>query len=928
MKAKTLLLRLLALTLPALNCPVGFSLPDLDCRSVFSGSLREAQARAIQKVSAVEKYRPRFIDLMAEARLAKRWDLGKKSPARVLSAILPKGVSFVGHRLRESQAPNVVKFPAHGESLIVRANYSYKSEKLKTNVTVSKAGLIGNLESENNWLVGPSVEAGILFLHGGGTKSTGGHVAESIANHFHKYNIAVISPDLPWHGEGPRTFMGTLDDEIKALSALTKKYVHPSVPLFVWGHSWGGSIAHRIMQMSDKEADFFHSNLKGLIITSPAVDPAPGEALSEKKKEYIKRRKKAMELEDQVAPREKDLFKQMLADGKTSPVGEFFSTLTIAQLDDQIPLHKGAEYLPTLMIVGVGDQLVFLGFEDLFRKYYDQLSNVSAHYLTKLPLFIANGRKEEIVGHLLSDYVFGEKSETPVNFELAFQFMKKHAIVQKPEDGSANQNINYKQLLRLDLLDILQLYANDLAFREWVESAEIMQNMKTHSYQKVKNELEGKQERFKEETAKFMPRQVFAGILNDITRKYRSIPPAGSLIFKSLDLSRLKEDIRPYKKFFSRDLGIVRLFEGFEKNQDIESALRLLNKLLKHPLLKPSSKKQIEAFSREILKLDGPESIKSMLEKYPYFSKESLGPLLSSAKEIRQLQQRIWETYIPTVEDYEKADYLKLSAGEIRQRREWIEENIKEREKVNERIGLVSREISILKKKLNQNLDQLARFNKKIRIIFEEAAVIPPPSLKAEHEKSWEAFDELHVLSEKMADVLEDAAYKSLSTGEFTFSNMEKQLSPHQELIDKFSKEYDQYVENRARFRQQLISAMQNGDLTDEAEAVANAIYGQVGLYSETEALSIQLAEKESERIGLKEHKARLVGEYNRWIPFEELSVMHSISVKEILNRINFNSSDWKQNKADYLEQNKALLQDILKAWKSLGSHILPEPPK
>ncbi|MBC6415263.1 MAG: alpha/beta fold hydrolase [Bdellovibrionales bacterium] len=489
---------------------------------------------------------PKFLNVLEEYELTRKW-LGLPVDLGIFKEIVPNGVTFISHSLYESASKSAVKFDARdgGHATIMRAEYKIKVEEnektVKTNVTFSNFGLKFNLGKEQKWLIGPEFRAGILFLHGGGTKSAGGHVAAPLINYFAKYNIPVISPDLPWHGEGPRMFMDSFDGEIEAIFKFVKKYVHPKVPLFVWGHSFGGTLAHRLMQIvNENNKDRFHNNLKGLIITSPGIDPVPVGSGQEKLNAFRKLREQSMNNSD-VSPMDKDIFNKMISDGKVSPIGNFFASLILAQLDDTGVLGQlddtrvtGRKYLPALMIVGTGDPLVYVGLKEKFENYFDNLKNVEKHYLNELPLF-TDGNEKIKVGHLLSDYTLeGEKE--PVNFSLGRKFIirvlaelqYKKSVQEETETKDTLINKKTKEIeteLReakdnFSIFEILRLYSNDLAFRQWVETESIVIVTANEPLMKYIKDLENKKKDIESFVVTFLhPKRWLYSWLKDNNRK-------------------------------------------------------------------------------------------------------------------------------------------------------------------------------------------------------------------------------------------------------------------------------------------------------------------------------------------------------------------------------------------------------------------------
>ena len=869
-----------------------FSLAQSSCHSLFEGSLRSAQLISSSQAKAFDNKLPRFIDIMEESQLEKFWSSQTQDPS-ALSAFLPEDVSFINHRLRESQASHLVKFPATGSAVIARAKYESQGQRLETNISFSKEGLIDNLGAEQKWLVGPSSGAAVLFLHGGGTKSTGGHVAEAIINHFQKHNITVISPDLPWHGEGPRAFMGTLDQEMMSLSDLVTKYVHPNVPVFIWGHSWGGTFAHRIMQMTgEKEEGFFHKSLKGLIITSPALDPAPGKDLKEKKKAYFERKLEALKKEDQMAPNEGNIFQQIVLDGKTSHTGQMFASLTISQLKDIAPKHGGKDYLPALMLVGVGDFMVYLGFEDLFHNYYDELQNVEAHYLEELPLIMSRSEKVR-VGHLLSDYL-GPKGRYPVNFELAMDFMNRHADIKK---SVINKN---KQAPILDMLQVVQLWANDLSFREWSKNAKTFKVEKTDYYKWLKQVYQGKYNLLREKIYQHSPSLYLLKVLDDI-------PLDG--------FSSAKEKMKLAQRAFSSN-GV---FSALLKAEGLKEAQTQIEELTQQ-LRKQSNKKYKESFMKDIFGLlEKDSSLNSLQEKYPYLSKESMKRIQLDIQEIKILEQKLRENYVPDLAEYKEFD-SSLSDNEAHWQTQKILNNLEERLELENRKKYLHQDLTKLIKKFNTDLDRIRSLIRQLKLILDETFIQPPEFLKTDFENSEKEFLNLYGFFEELEDKIEEGALLALTTQGLGLKRLHDRLAPHRPMIDEFNRRYDTFIKNRKNLWQKVLIAIKKGEYLKEAEYLAQELYGDEGLYTETEKLSIFLAQKEAERQRNWLQTVKLEKEYNQLLPYPALSNHFFWSAPEFLHLPNFNE--------ERLKENRIQLQQILKNWKSLNSQVLPPLPK
>ena len=896
-----------------------FSSQRLSCENLFKQilnkkpnreregfSLRDLQKQVDKEQTQIGKQiLPQFIDISEEKKLVKYWDKRIETPA-VITNLLPKKVYSINHRVRESQMPFAVKIPAQGATLMLRAHYKSQGKNLATNVSLSNIGLMDNkLSQKKKWLVGPSVKAAILFLHGGGTKSTGGHVAESLVNHFNRFNIAVLGPDLPWHGEGPRTFMGTLAQEMQALSDFVKTYVHPDVPLFVMGHSWGGSFAHSIMQTIEKDkAKDFHNSLSGLIISSPAVDPAPGQSVQQKHKVAKARQSQMMKKQNEVAPGEVDLLKQMVADGKTSPIGNLFASITIDGLDDRLPDHRGEKYLPTLMMVGIGDSLVYLGFEDLFHNYYDQLKNVETHYLDEGFLIKERSQKER-VGHLLGDYFLKPESKKPVNFELSLNFLFR-VLGEEIKEIDKKEKSNQMTLLKL-----LQLWTNDLSFRAWVEQARIVKSGAfAHDFHVLKEKQSLLTEILNEKIPPLLPKVRLKELLLKIQKGEGEV-----------------KDIKLYQARLS-DKKLAKNLSSFKESSKDEAVEFATKTLKEKESFFTVYKKDITGFLKNMIfpYKDIKELERDWDTKYQNtISKEEKAFIFPDIQELFNLLARMKQEYIPSYSDYQGE---KLSKEVIDKKITNLQNNIKQRKEIVLKLQIQFKEKDYLQKELKTNFLQIEGDIAYIKLLFEKATLNPPASLVQEAKESEEDLLELQAFSEEMEEHLDDNLankIRSVRSDQLLIEekDIREMVEPHEDKIKQFVEKYDSYIKTRKKFRQKFIQAILKGEFNSskekQEEQVAQRLYGENGLYKETEQLSLSLSQVEAEVQQLKEERLDLIEEYNKNMPHAPISHKVIIDIKKILNLL---------GDEEYLQNHQSELQEIISFWRSHQSKILPALPE
>lgn len=113
-------------------------------------------------------------------------------------------------------------------------------------------------------------KAFMMFIHGAGEHS--GQYSH-LGMECLQRQIAFIAPDVRGFGNsvGPRGHIRRFQDYLDDLDQLVV-HLHarnPELPVFLMGHSFGGLIAIRYAQQ-------FCKKIHGIILTSPALDIAPG----------------------------------------------------------------------------------------------------------------------------------------------------------------------------------------------------------------------------------------------------------------------------------------------------------------------------------------------------------------------------------------------------------------------------------------------------------------------------------------------------------------------------------------------------------------------------------------------------------------------------------------------------------------------------
>ncbi len=445
--------------------------------------IRTAQGRAIGVVPA------QFANPVYEQKAQVTW-IGVSGPQIVQDHLVP-GTSLIGHSLKGANEPGVVKTTS-GNMIHLRAEIDGEA----TNIGVNYNALRDNLGRKNKSYVRESAEAVILFIHGGGTNTTGHHVAAQIMDYMNPRGIDVISLDLKWHGEGARNSPESVKKELeilrkfaRVLSGDTKK------PIFLVGHSMGGVIADLYMRNFPNDRLF-----AGVASLSTVADAAPGQPISAK-------RKRESEIDavnrnnENIPADERNLGAQLARLGKISPTCGFYCDVLMTGVDWSFPAHRGDEYIPALYIIGRGDGL-YQGYESAFADGVGKLKNVELVVYDQRRDIRAKDGQKITIGHLIFDHKplvefaadvpsdvqrrFFEGKIEKAEFErlraegrIQIESQFSYEDLKAPETFVRVRNFIAKvagrDLPKVDsprdaLDDVVQEYMKNLAFREFAKS--------------------------------------------------------------------------------------------------------------------------------------------------------------------------------------------------------------------------------------------------------------------------------------------------------------------------------------------------------------------------------------------------------------------------------------------------------------------------
>lgn len=356
------------------------------------------------------------------------------APERVpgmIAEFLPQGSGAMPGSLRDANELGMVKTDLLTS---LRVEFSFNGKKTGTNVGVNLEALRDNIHRPNKSLIRKGAKAAILWLHGGGTGTTGHHTAGLLMAYLASLGVEVIPIDVGGHGWGPRENFRNVKEYLEWVRAFTRSYLKPAgVPLVLAGHSLGGELVHQYRTLFPKseEGDVFD----GTIVLSPVLDYAPGGTPREKMLASRAHWNKIATREG-VHADDLALHRGLYTAGKLSPLGFLFEGMISTSNDWRPPAHGGNDLLPSMCAMGAGDFLL-VGAEDIFNRYQKSL-NPELHetrlYSEGIPLgakATADGKpRTRPVGHLIQDHYGLDNTDTPQLFLDIKGFLERKIIKQ------------------------------------------------------------------------------------------------------------------------------------------------------------------------------------------------------------------------------------------------------------------------------------------------------------------------------------------------------------------------------------------------------------------------------------------------------------------------------------------------------------------
>lgn len=364
-----------------------------DCESMFKSTIRSSAGEYIRMAQgrALGVRPPQFANPVYEQSAQGTWT-GVNGPKLVQDYLVP-GTSLIGHTLKGANEPGVVKTTT-GNMIHLRAEIAGES----TNIGVSYNAMKENFGREVKSYVRENAEAVVLFIHGGGSNTTGHHVAANIMDFLNPRSVDVISIDLKWHGEGSRNSPESVRKELEILRQYVRVLTgNTKKPIFLVGHSMGGVVADLYMRHFPKD-DLF----AGVISLSTVADAAPGQSLAVKRQREasVERQNQSNEM---IPADERNLGAMLARQGKISPTCGFYCDVMMTGVDWTVPSHQGADYIPALYVIGRGDAL-YQGNEAAFTTGVEKLKNVEFVVFEQRRDIKSKDGQKMTIGHLIFDH--------------------------------------------------------------------------------------------------------------------------------------------------------------------------------------------------------------------------------------------------------------------------------------------------------------------------------------------------------------------------------------------------------------------------------------------------------------------------------------------------------------------------------------------
>ena len=619
------------------------TIQDLQSEESIQGTRLGAEIKALETIRSTKPPYPTHTNLEHDQTLPLLWDKKPDMPS-LFQAMLPPGVQFINHQQEYSNHPVHVQLEAPGhEAAMFRAQWSLDGKHYSANVLSSTAPLYDNLmnayenRTTEKYLAGTNDRIVFIDVRGGGSRSVTPASSFEKANTMGHYGIDVLSISHPLHGEGPQQMM-SVREFWYMMNAFVTRYVHPDADIYVGGHSLGGSLTAVLMEMWHREHTInpsFFPQLKGTLIASPAMDPAPGKPIAEKVEIFLEQERLARKLSNEEGSDGNLWVNDLIIEGKLGFLEEIWTVMSIFQQNQVIPDHRGKYYPPTFVVTAKKDPLVSLTRErrKQILTYFRALENVKLFYLIKeRPVVVSSDTLLREPGHILGDFKYGISGEIstnseiqmhpkpgfPIDIYIALKLIERVSKQPLSELVERQQQIsNQRHTLVWNLAKMAQQSSNDFGIRHWLETFE------TRITETVRQELSGVHDQMDNLVKKANELVVHHFPYNLFADEIRFLSKVETSQQLKAGLERLKR-LQPFIESHS----ILRNYQDILSSIDSpETARSTARHIAKQIFLKPSIYKGASPEDLKTMFASGSrKELSDFLNQFPYTNSESNQP--------------------------------------------------------------------------------------------------------------------------------------------------------------------------------------------------------------------------------------------------------------------------------------------------------------
>ncbi|MBX3023092.1 MAG: alpha/beta fold hydrolase [Bdellovibrionales bacterium] len=435
-----------------------------ECSRYLTGTqpmtLKALRELTLQRIAAVEAVvpKPGFDNIEEEAR---HEQIADSQVPLALREILGHGVGYVSTPAPTSPDPVTINLTVENHSVPLHVDSLWNGRRISTAAYLSLPK--NKISTAGSYAISDDYKVAVVHLHGGGTPTATGKNAMSVGEKLAPLGIPTLALDMPGHGRATRKPGGleSMEAQVDWLLQQIDQLIHPNVKIVLSGHSWGGMFAAYMHSHSDEPK---YARIARFISLSPGIDVS-NSGDNKKKQEWDRWWEDNFHsFESKIAPADFDFQENMLANGKDSDVGGYFTTFTdFDYVSAPLTPERQHQLKPLTLVVGSADGVVYVGREKQFAAAFGNLEEPNQFILLGPGRTWKSKGPEDLqpTGHNIFDrYIDG--TETLQVYALLADLVREVA----GEDLTAPSAVADPVSTTLDTL--FRHYANFLAVREMI----------------------------------------------------------------------------------------------------------------------------------------------------------------------------------------------------------------------------------------------------------------------------------------------------------------------------------------------------------------------------------------------------------------------------------------------------------------------------